>query len=72
MYEKGWGTFSSLQKYSLILKGRGELKFIVAPLGNLWLSGKLMNDELWALFQTYEPHIRQKFLSVCKLLIWIF
>lgn len=72
VYRQGWGTFLNLQKYSLILKGRGDLKFILTPLGNLWLSGKLRNYELWALFQTCVPHVRQKLLSFCKLLIWIF
>lgn len=67
------GTFLNLQsKYSLIFKVRGNPKFILTPLGNLWLSGKLVNDEIQALFQMNLPSIRQKFLSFCKLLIWTF
>lgn len=67
------GTFLNLQrKYSLILKGRGNLKFILTPLGNLWLCIKLVNDEIWTLFQIYLPSISQKFLRFWKPLIRIF
>lgn len=69
----GTGVFLNLQRtYSLIVEGRENLKFILTPWGNLWLSSRLVNDEIQTLYQMYLPSIRQKFLSFCKLLVWSF
>lgn len=48
------------------------MKFTLTSLGNLWLSGNLVNDEIWTLLQMYLTSIWQKFLNFCKLLVWIF
>lgn len=63
VYEQGWGAFLNVQKYSLILKGRGARNSFRLPceifgsVANLWM----MNCG------PCFKHTRQKFLSFCKL-----